>query len=61
VVSGLALLSVDPKEITVVNIVGPIDLEKLSKLEGTFNIPEIDVNVDKTPRPKHKNRNDERE
>jgi hypothetical protein len=61
VVSGLALLSVDPKEITVVNIVGPIDLEKLSKLEGTFNIPDIDINVDKTPRPKHKNRNDERE
>jgi hypothetical protein len=61
VVSGLALLSVDPKEITVVNIVGPIDLEKLSQLEGTFNIPEIDVNVDKTSRPKHKNRNDERE
>lgn len=60
-VSGLALLSVDPKEITVVNIVGPVDLEKLSQLEGTFNIPDIDIDLDKTPRPKHKNRTPEKE
>lgn len=54
-ISGLALLSVDPKEITVVNIVGPVDLEKLTQLEGTFNIPDLDINIDKTPRPKRKN------
>ena len=54
-ISGLALSSVDPKEITVVNIVGPVDLEKLSQLEGTFNIPDLDINIDKTPRPKRKN------
>jgi hypothetical protein len=54
-ISGLALLSVDPKEITVVNIVGPVDLEKLSQLEGTFNIPEIDIDVNKAPKPKRKN------
>jgi hypothetical protein len=54
-ISGLALLAVDAKEITVVNIVGPVDLEKLSQLEGTFNIPELDINIDKTPRPKRKN------
>lgn len=60
-ISGLALLSVDPKEVTVVNIVGPVDLEKLSHLEGTFNIPDIDINLDKTPRPKHKNPTREKE
>lgn len=40
-IGGLALLSIDPKEFTVVNIVGPVDLEKLSKLEGNFGIPDL--------------------
>lgn len=62
-ISGLALLAVDPKEITVVNIVGPVDLEKLSQLEGTFNIPDLDIDInldtdtDKTPRPRRKIKN----
>jgi len=38
-IGGLAVLSVEPKEFTVVNIVGPINLEKLSKLEGQFGVP----------------------
>jgi len=38
-IGGLAVLSVEPKELTVVNIVGPISLEKLSKLEGQFGVP----------------------
>jgi hypothetical protein len=55
-ISGLALLAIEAKEITVVNIVGPVDLEKLSQLEGTFNIPEIDIDVNKNPKPpKRKN------
>jgi hypothetical protein len=54
-ISGLALLAVDAKEITVVNIVGPVDLEKLSQLEGTFNIPDINIDVNKDPKPKRKN------
>jgi hypothetical protein len=32
------------KELTVVNIVGPIDLRKLSELEGHFGIPHIKLN-----------------
>lgn len=40
---GLALVSVEPKEVTVVNIVGRIDLQKLRRLEGQFGIPKIDV------------------
>jgi translation elongation factor EF-1beta len=42
-IEALALLSVEPKELTVINIVGSIDLEKLSQLQGTFDIPELDL------------------
>ena len=38
-IGGLVVLSVEPKELTVVNIVGPISLEKLSQLEGQFGVP----------------------
>ena len=47
-INGLAVLSVNAKEFTVVNIVGPIDLEKLSKLEGQFGVPDLGVERDKT-------------
>ena len=42
-ISGLAVLSINPKEVTIVNIVGPIDLEKLSQLEGSFGVPDLDL------------------
>jgi hypothetical protein len=41
VVKGLAVLAAQPKEITVVNIVGPIDLDKLMQLEGHLGIPRL--------------------
>ena len=47
---GLAVLAYEPKEITVVNILGDIDLQKLSELEGNFGVP--DLGIDK---PKKKN------
>ncbi len=40
---GLAVLSAGPREVTVVNIVGAIDLEQLRSLEGKFGVPAIDV------------------
>ncbi len=49
-VSGLALLATEPKELTVVNIVGPIDLEKLTELEGNFGVPELGIEIPKTKR-----------
>ena len=52
-VSGLAILAVEPKELTVVNIVGPIDLEKLSQLEGQFGIPKL--GLEKTGKGKTRN------
>jgi hypothetical protein len=38
-ISGLAVVSLEAKELTVVNIVGPINLEKLTQLEGSFGVP----------------------
>jgi hypothetical protein len=49
-ITGLALLAVDAKEIAVVNIVGPVDLEKLTQLEGQFGIPELQIEGTKTKR-----------
>ena len=51
-ISGLAVLSVEDKELTVVNIVGPVDLEKLSRLEGQFGVPELGIEITK-PKPKN--------
>ena len=51
-VGGLAVLAVEPKELTIVNIIGPVDLEKLSELEGQFGVPELGIEDIK---PKTKN------
>lgn len=40
-ITGLVVIAAEPRELTVVNIVGPIDIEKLAALEGQFGIPEI--------------------
>jgi hypothetical protein len=42
-INGLAVLAADPKELTVVNIIGPVDLEKLAELEGQFGVPVLDI------------------
>ena len=42
-VGGLAVLSTEDRELTVVNIVGPVDLEKLAKLEGQFGVPDLGI------------------
>jgi Domain of unknown function (DUF4252) len=51
-IGGLAVLSTNSKELTVVNIVGPVDLDKLAKLEGQFGIPELNI---ESPKPKTRN------
>lgn len=38
---GLAILVAEPMELTVVNIVGPMDLTKLGALQGQFGIPRL--------------------
>jgi hypothetical protein len=42
-VEGLTLITAEPQEITVINIVGDIDVDKLKKLEGSLGIPRIHV------------------
>ena len=54
-VGGLAVLHTDVRELTVVNIVGPVDLEKLAKLEGQLGIPDLEIQPSKP-----KTRNDEK-
>jgi hypothetical protein len=40
-VTGVAILAVEPREFTVVNIVGPVDLDTLADLSGHFDIPKL--------------------
>ena len=42
-VGGLAVLFFEEKELTVVNIVGPVNLDKLAELEGQFGVPELGI------------------
>ena len=42
-VGGLAVLHSDLKELTIVNIVGPVDLDKLADLEGQLGVPELGI------------------
>ncbi|MFL6256477.1 MAG: DUF4252 domain-containing protein [Pyrinomonadaceae bacterium] len=47
-VEGFALVVVQPREVTVVNIVGSLDLDKLKQLGDTLNLPHIHVKRKKT-------------
>jgi Domain of unknown function (DUF4252) len=40
-VVGIAILAAEPKEFTVVNIVGPVDLDSLADLSGHFGVPKL--------------------
>ncbi|HEV2350353.1 MAG TPA: DUF4252 domain-containing protein [Terriglobia bacterium] len=40
-IKGLAILCAEPKELTVVNIVGPINLDKLAALDGEMGVPRL--------------------
>jgi len=42
-IAGMAVVSIEPKEFTVVNIVGPVNLEKLTQLEGSFGVPVLNL------------------
>jgi hypothetical protein len=46
---GLAVIASEARQLTIVNIVGAIDLEKLHKLEGQFGVPKLDIEAPKTP------------
>jgi hypothetical protein len=44
-IAGLVVIAAQPREFTIVNIVGPIDLDQLSRLGGQFGIPKVDLKV----------------
>jgi Domain of unknown function (DUF4252) len=41
--NGLAIIASRPREFTIVNIVGSIDMKKLHELEGQFGIPKLEL------------------
>jgi hypothetical protein len=43
-VRGLAVIASEPREFTIVNIVGSIDIDKIGRLEGQFGIPQLSQN-----------------
>jgi hypothetical protein len=49
---GLAVIASEPRQFTIVNIVGAIDLDKLHKLEGQLGVPKLDIDSSKTDVPK---------
>ena len=42
-VAGLVVIAAQPTELTVVNIVGPIDLDQLASLGGHLGIPRLNI------------------
>jgi hypothetical protein len=46
-IGGLAIIAFEPKKLTLVNIVGAIDLDSLSELGGFSGIPEVEVDKKK--------------
>jgi len=48
---GLAIIAADPRQLTFVNIIGPIDLDKVRQLEGQLGIPKLNL-----PKPEGKTR-----
>lgn len=46
--AGLVVLAAEPKELTVVNLVGTFDLERLSDFDGNFGMPGVRIERDPT-------------
>jgi len=70
VIKGLAVLAAEPRALTVVNVIGAIDVAKLRDLEGNFGIPKFgleqmpgvtvqDNHKDKPPHDEQKKPQDE--
>ena len=40
--AGIVIIAAEPKELTFVNIVGPLELDQLADLGGEFGVPKLD-------------------
>lgn len=47
---GLSIIASQPREFTIVNVVGNIDLEQLHDLEGKFGVPELQIEKKDPPK-----------
>ncbi len=47
-VSGLAIIAAEPRELTIVNIVGPVNPEEIRDLAGHFGVPRMDLSFPNT-------------
>jgi len=41
--TGVAIVEAEPREVTVVNVIGTVDLEGLADLGGHFNVPKLTI------------------
>jgi hypothetical protein len=57
---GLLVLSAEPRELTIVHLVGSIDIDRLASLEGNFGIPRISGNEHKE-KSEHKGKREKKE
>jgi hypothetical protein len=46
--AGIVIVATEDDELTVVNLVGPVDLDKLSRLENQFGIPAMGLDQQET-------------
>lgn len=44
---GVAIIAAEPRQLTIVNIVGSIDLAKLAQLQGQFGVPKVGLTLDR--------------
>jgi len=56
---GLAIIASEPREFTIVNIVGSVDLDKLHQLEGKFGVPKLELERDRERGQNHQNQSDQ--
>lgn len=53
--AGIVIIAAEPKELTFVNIVGPLEVNQLADLGGEFGIPKLDRDsVSKAQKGEHK-------
>jgi len=57
-ITGVAIIAAEPKQLTVVNIVGPVDLDSLADLSGHFGLPKLEA-VPPAPSKKEEKRKEE--
>jgi len=52
--AGIIVIAAEPKELTFVNIVGPMEVEQLAELGGEFGIPKLNTKEAKAQKGEHK-------